>query len=332
MGQRRSGPPRPGAGSAGHGKADAGAERNSRLLVGLVVDLCGWGVALDRLDPLDCARLALIGLAGGDHLAVGGDQVEAERAGRSGRRGGDWRLDAACAEVDLELFFPESGQVPQAAAAKQVCAGCAVRGRPSTRKALASCTTAPRPKRRWHWRTSTASTGPPVSAPATVSTAASAARSTGPAAPIGPAGLPRGRHRGEHGRRGRRGGDQGPAGQRGRRRQPGPCHPPVVGSCRLGLTPSVEEGWDDADRADRDLGRRPGPGRAVLHRGARVPGQDQRRLRPGRALAERGLPRGAGRGGAGAAPDRRADVRRSRPAGRARWRGGRRRPGSGSRA
>jgi WhiB family redox-sensing transcriptional regulator len=40
----------------------------------------------------------------------------------------DWRLDAACAEVDPELFFPESGQVPQAAAAKQVCAGCAVRG------------------------------------------------------------------------------------------------------------------------------------------------------------------------------------------------------------
>ena len=40
----------------------------------------------------------------------------------------DWRLDAACAQVDPELFFPESGQVPQAAAAKQVCAGCAVRG------------------------------------------------------------------------------------------------------------------------------------------------------------------------------------------------------------
>jgi WhiB family transcriptional regulator, redox-sensing transcriptional regulator len=40
----------------------------------------------------------------------------------------DWRLDAACAEVDPELFFPESGQVPQTAAAKQVCAGCAVRG------------------------------------------------------------------------------------------------------------------------------------------------------------------------------------------------------------
>jgi hypothetical protein len=40
----------------------------------------------------------------------------------------DWRLDAACAEVDPELFFPEPGQVPQTAAAKQVCAGCAVRG------------------------------------------------------------------------------------------------------------------------------------------------------------------------------------------------------------
>jgi WhiB family redox-sensing transcriptional regulator len=40
----------------------------------------------------------------------------------------DWRLDAACADVDPELFFPETGQVPQAAQAKAVCAGCAVRG------------------------------------------------------------------------------------------------------------------------------------------------------------------------------------------------------------
>jgi WhiB family transcriptional regulator, redox-sensing transcriptional regulator len=40
----------------------------------------------------------------------------------------DWRLDAACADMDPELFFPEPGQVPQAAAAKQTCAGCAVRG------------------------------------------------------------------------------------------------------------------------------------------------------------------------------------------------------------
>jgi hypothetical protein len=40
----------------------------------------------------------------------------------------DWRLDAACRVVEPELFFPETGQVPQAAAAKAVCAGCAVRG------------------------------------------------------------------------------------------------------------------------------------------------------------------------------------------------------------
>jgi WhiB family transcriptional regulator, redox-sensing transcriptional regulator len=47
------------------------------------------------------------------------EQVDGER---------DWRLDAACADIDPELFFPETGQVPQAAQAKAVCAGCAVRG------------------------------------------------------------------------------------------------------------------------------------------------------------------------------------------------------------
>jgi WhiB family transcriptional regulator, redox-sensing transcriptional regulator len=40
----------------------------------------------------------------------------------------DWRLEAACATADPGLFFPEPGQVPQAAAAKAICAGCAVRG------------------------------------------------------------------------------------------------------------------------------------------------------------------------------------------------------------
>jgi hypothetical protein len=78
---RRSGPPRPGTDRpAGHGKSDAGVEPNSRLVVGLVVDLGIWSVALDRLDAVDRAGLALIRLAGGDHLAVGGDQVEAETA------------------------------------------------------------------------------------------------------------------------------------------------------------------------------------------------------------------------------------------------------------
>jgi WhiB family redox-sensing transcriptional regulator len=40
----------------------------------------------------------------------------------------DWRLEAACREVDPELFFPDPGQAPQAAQAKAVCAGCTVRG------------------------------------------------------------------------------------------------------------------------------------------------------------------------------------------------------------
>jgi DNA-binding IscR family transcriptional regulator len=65
----------------------------------------------------------------GERLAVANQQLASppprvERA--DGER--DWRLDAACREVDPELFFPETGQVPQAAAAKAVCAGCAVRG------------------------------------------------------------------------------------------------------------------------------------------------------------------------------------------------------------
>jgi WhiB family redox-sensing transcriptional regulator len=37
----------------------------------------------------------------------------------------DWRLEAVCAEVDPELFFPERGD--RALAAKRICAGCPVR-------------------------------------------------------------------------------------------------------------------------------------------------------------------------------------------------------------
>jgi WhiB family redox-sensing transcriptional regulator len=50
------------------------------------------------------------------------------RTARSADREWGWRQDAACAEVDPELFFPEPGKLPQVAKAKEVCAGCAVRG------------------------------------------------------------------------------------------------------------------------------------------------------------------------------------------------------------
>lgn len=41
----------------------------------------------------------------------------------------DWRIDAACREVDPELFFPPAGPIglASAAAARRVCAGCPVR-------------------------------------------------------------------------------------------------------------------------------------------------------------------------------------------------------------
>jgi WhiB family redox-sensing transcriptional regulator len=39
-----------------------------------------------------------------------------------------WEAQAACRDADPELFFPEPGQLPQTAKAKEVCAGCAVRG------------------------------------------------------------------------------------------------------------------------------------------------------------------------------------------------------------
>jgi WhiB family redox-sensing transcriptional regulator len=40
----------------------------------------------------------------------------------------DWRQDAACRDADPELFFPEPGQLPHVAQAKEICAGCTVRG------------------------------------------------------------------------------------------------------------------------------------------------------------------------------------------------------------
>jgi WhiB family redox-sensing transcriptional regulator len=77
-----------------------------------------WQLRTHQGQPPLAERLAAT------HQQLASPPPPVERA--DGER--DWRLDAACADVDPELFFPEPGQVPQAAAAKQVCAGCAVRG------------------------------------------------------------------------------------------------------------------------------------------------------------------------------------------------------------
>jgi WhiB family redox-sensing transcriptional regulator len=63
-----------------------------------------------------------------DRLAAGRQQLT--RTPPAGPANGerDWRQDAACRDADPELFFPEPGQLPQTAKAKEVCAGCAVRG------------------------------------------------------------------------------------------------------------------------------------------------------------------------------------------------------------
>jgi WhiB family transcriptional regulator, redox-sensing transcriptional regulator len=77
-----------------------------------------WQLRIRHGQPPLAERLAAT------HQELASPPPPVQRAG--GER--DWRLDAACAKVDPELFFPESGQVPQATAAKAVCAGCAVRG------------------------------------------------------------------------------------------------------------------------------------------------------------------------------------------------------------
>jgi WhiB family redox-sensing transcriptional regulator len=62
-----------------------------------------------------------------ERLAAAREQLTTPPApGADGER--DWRQDAACRDADPELFFPEPGQLPQTAKAKEVCAGCTVRG------------------------------------------------------------------------------------------------------------------------------------------------------------------------------------------------------------
>src|ERR1700749_1316217 len=57
--------------------------RPGGLLPRLVVDRGAGSVLLHRLDPVQGGLLALIGLAGRDHLLVGGDEVEVVFATRA---------------------------------------------------------------------------------------------------------------------------------------------------------------------------------------------------------------------------------------------------------
>jgi WhiB family redox-sensing transcriptional regulator len=63
-----------------------------------------------------------------DRLAASREQLTTPPAAPAADGERDWRQAAACREVDPELFFPEQGQLPQTTRAKEVCAGCAVRG------------------------------------------------------------------------------------------------------------------------------------------------------------------------------------------------------------
>src|SRR6185503_9237640 len=73
--RRAAGPARIGA--AGPPRASRLRRRENRwLLPGLVVDLGTRSVLLDRLDPVQRGRLALVHFTARDDLAVGGYQVE----------------------------------------------------------------------------------------------------------------------------------------------------------------------------------------------------------------------------------------------------------------
>src|SRR5690242_1967821 len=64
-------------GAAGPPRASRLRRRGNRwLLPGLVVDLGTRSVLLDRLDPVQRGRLALVHFAARDDLTVGGYQVE----------------------------------------------------------------------------------------------------------------------------------------------------------------------------------------------------------------------------------------------------------------
>src|SRR6478609_12141181 len=63
-------------GAAGPPRASRPRRENRWLLPGLVVDLGTRSVLLDRLDPVQRGRLALVHFTARDDLTVGGYQVE----------------------------------------------------------------------------------------------------------------------------------------------------------------------------------------------------------------------------------------------------------------
>src|SRR2546429_6143379 len=63
-------------GAAGPPRTPPSAAANRWLIRSLVVDLGFGSVLLDRVDPVQRGRLALVHFAGRDDLAVGGHQVE----------------------------------------------------------------------------------------------------------------------------------------------------------------------------------------------------------------------------------------------------------------
>ncbi len=69
----------------------------------------------------------VIGTAGVERLNPAGVRLLLAELLFDGHGAPDWHTQAACRDMDRELFFPEHGETAQANAAKEVCTGCPVR-------------------------------------------------------------------------------------------------------------------------------------------------------------------------------------------------------------
>ncbi len=69
----------------------------------------------------------VIGTAGVERLNPAGVQLLLAELLFDGHGVPDWQTQAACRDMDRELFFPEPGEMARVNAAKQVCTGCPVR-------------------------------------------------------------------------------------------------------------------------------------------------------------------------------------------------------------